>query len=398
MTASIPQQLQGTQAPSQVEILWEKNRRTITLIAIALLVALGLNYVVRYFAQAKINKTWSAFAVTTHLDQGYDNQELIKNQLAWRADQELGGELARELPKMDQARLDKAVAEASADEKPFLLWTGACQAILKGEEDRAKALLAQLQSEFPKYTFSEKSKYPVQYRQPKDTEKDKAKSGAHKKPDELEPPQEKSMLELLRDQLTTAQFQEPANFKKPAIPEDAPKYRVETTMGDFTIALFDKLAPKHAEEIKKLVEMKEGSFWAGMRVDEIHRTGTKNQFFRRANEFHFGLEGSKEDDRTLWTSKTPSTHQIDYEHTDLSHFPGAVSGSPEGTKSSVDRLWISVDDNVTVDGTRVVFGYVVDGMDVIRKIGEAVLATQGEEEGGSGKPQDNITIKSVKKL
>jgi cyclophilin family peptidyl-prolyl cis-trans isomerase len=163
--------------------------------------------------------------------------------------------------------------------------------------------------------------------------------------------------------------------------------------------VLDKLAPKHAEEFKKLVEKGENSFWAGMRVDEIHRTGTKQQFgSRQANEFHFGLEGSKEDDRQQWTSKTPSTHQVDYEYTDLSHFPGAVSGRPEGTKSSVDRLWISVDDNVTMDGTRVVFAYVVDGMDVVRKIGEATLATQGEEEGGSGKPQDNITIKSVKKL
>jgi cyclophilin family peptidyl-prolyl cis-trans isomerase len=395
MTASIPQQLHGTQAPSQVEVLWEKNRRTITLIAVALLVALGLNYLVRYFAQAKINKTWSAFVKVTRLDEGYINNEALKNSVPTLAEQQLPTDLVKELPKADPNQLDKAVSEAGTDEKAFLLWASACQAVLKGDKERANKLLDQLEAQFPNSSFCQSSKYPVQYREP--TDKDKPKPDTRKKQAELQPPAQKKMTEQLRDQLTNASgFQEPANFKKLAIPEDAPKYRVETSMGDFTIAVFDKLAPKTAAEFQKLVDE---NFWKDMHVDQIKRTPSKLSFFLHyANEFHFGYLGSKKDERGDWQDKDPSKHQVEYEHTDLSHFPGAVAATFEGNKSSVDRLWISVEDNVSVDGTQVVFGYVVDGMDVLRKIGEDPFLTQTEEESGTGKPQDLITIKSVKKL
>jgi cyclophilin family peptidyl-prolyl cis-trans isomerase len=396
MTASIPQQLQGTQAPSTLEVLWEKNRRTIKLVGVAILVALGLNYAVRAYAKAKTNKAWSAFATTTRLDVGYDNQELIKSQMVVMAERELPGVLARELPKVEKAKLDKAIAEASAEERPFLLWAAASQAVLTREFDRADALLTQLKSAYPHNSFCEATKYPVQFRLPKD--KARQKPDSQKKP-ELEPAVESSMVDLLRRQIDYVKgFEEPGNFKQQPIPEDAPKYLVKTSMGEFTIALLEKEAPKHVEEFKKLVTA-DGSHWNGMRVDQIERTGTRAQSsMRKATQFHFGLEGSKKDDRTQWTDKEPSKHQVEYEHNSRSHFPGAVSARQEGTKSSVDRLWVSVDDNLTLDGNRVIFGYVVDGMDVLRKIGEAGLATQGEEEAGSGKPQDDIKIESVIKL
>lgn len=397
MTASIPQQLQGTQAPSTLEVLWEKNRRTITLIGFAVLVALGLNYAVRYYAKAKTNRVWSAFATTTRLDRGYDNQELIKSQMPFMADRELSGVLARELPKVDKAKLDKAIADASAEEKPFLLWAAASQAVLTREFERAENLLRQLEGQYPHSSFCEATKYPVQFRLPKD--KAKQKPDSQKKPD-LEPAVESSMVDLLRKQMGHASdFKEPANFKQQPIPEDAPKYLVKTSLGEFTIALLEKEAPKHAEAFQKLLT-DDATFWNGMRVDQIERTGTgtRGQSMRRATQFHFGFEGSKKDDRTLWADKDPSKHQVEYEHNSRSHFPGAVSGRQEGTKSCVDRLWVSVDDNLTMDGTRVIFGYVVDGMEVLRKIGEVGLATQGEEEAGSGKPQDDIKIESVTRL
>lgn len=396
MTASIPPQLQGTQAPSTLEVFWEKNRRTITMIGVAILIALGLNSGVRYFAKAKTNKVWSSFATTTRLDRGYDDPELIKSQVAWTVDSRLPGVLARELPKVDKAKLDSAIA-ASGDEKPFLLWAAASQAVLTREFERAEALLEQLQREYPHSSFCERTKYPVQYRKPKDQDKDKQKSDSQKQPD-LEDAVEGSMVANLRKQMDhMRRFEEPANFKQQPIPEDAPKVRVKTSLGEFTIALLEKEAPEHAKEFMKLVEV---SFWNGMRVDQIERTGTgtRAQSMRQATQFHFGFEGSKGADRTQWTDKDPSKHQVAYEHNSRSHFPGAVSGRQEGTKSCVDRLWISVDDNLTRDGDRVIFGYVIDGLETLRKIGEAGLLTQGEEESGSGKPQDDITIESVTKL
>jgi len=113
---------------------------------------------------------------------------------------------------------------------------------------------------------------------------------------------------------------------------------------------------------------------------------------------HFGFESSKDDDRTKWSTTEPSNNVVDFEDSGLSHFPGAVATRPEAEgKSCADRLWISVDDDSDFDGSRVVIGYVVEGMDVLRDIGGAALSAQ-EEERGRGRPIENIRITAVEVL
>ncbi len=399
MTAPIPPQLEGSQAPNTLEILWEKNRRTIVTIAVAIVFALGLNYAIQSFARAERNQEWSAFATTTGLAKAYSDLAATKGQFPlFMAEQALPGSLVKELANMDGAALEKAAASASAAQKPWILWARAVQAVLKGEADMAEKALAQLEREFPTHSLCVETSFPVQYRPAVERPADAPPLPAGKKP-ELEPVEKGSMVGRLREQIgNRGSFTPPAHFQPVPIPEDAPKVKVKTSAGEFTIALMVNQAPKHVAKFLELVEQKH---WDGMRIDEVQRPGTnQNAFFaqKKARSFHFGLEASKGDDRSLWVSKEPSKHQIDYEHTDLSHFPGAVSALMEGEKSSLDRIWVSADDNVSMDGNRVVFGYVVEGMDVLKTITETGFATQGEEESGSGKPQDNITVESITKL
>ena len=120
-------------------------------------------------------------------------------------------------------------------------------------------------------------------------------------------------------------------------------------------------------------------------------------------ELHFGFDSSRVEDRTQWASKEPSKNQVDFEDSNLSHFAGAVCGRPEadaesGGKSCVDRLWISVDDNAGQDGERVVFGYVVEGLDVLKSICDLPMSSTQEDENGEGRPNDLVRITKVTKL
>ena len=111
-----------------------------------------------------------------------------------------------------------------------------------------------------------------------------------------------------------------------------------------------------------------------------------------------GFESSKDKDPTKWTTTEPSNHIVEFEESGLSHFAGAVATRPEADgKSSADRLWISVDDESGEDGSRVILGYVVEGMDVLQDIASAGLSAQ-EEERGRGRPIENIRITAVEVL
>jgi cyclophilin family peptidyl-prolyl cis-trans isomerase len=133
-----------------------------------------------------------------------------------------------------------------------------------------------------------------------------------------------------------------------------------------------------------------------MNVDEIRRPREGMEYPPRA--MHLGFASSKEADREKWVSTEPSSHQLDFEENNLSHFPGAVAARIEaGEKSCSDRFWICADDSSSDDGSRVIFGYVVEGLDVIKKICEASLSAQ-DEQAGVGKPTENITVTAVKVL
>jgi len=153
-------------------------------------------------------------------------------------------------------------------------------------------------------------------------------------------------------------------------------------------------APEHTKKFLELAQQ-DGGFWNGLAVDEIQR-GTEN--FDRPNALHFGFASTKEDDRTKWTDTEPSENQVEWEETGLSHFDGAISARPEADgKSCADRIWIQVDDQANLDGNRVVFGYVVEGLDVLRSICEAGMSAE-EEDRGVGRPSENIRITAVEVL
>ncbi|MFN7669522.1 MAG: peptidylprolyl isomerase [Planctomycetota bacterium] len=383
MTSNPPPTTAAAPAPNAIELLWERYKSLANVVILAIVAALGINYAMTYTARKASDEKWSKFATSMGLERAYVDVSSAN------------ASLTEQLPSLDAANLKAELGKAEAAIKPYLHLALARQAILGKDWAEAEAQLAALEKEFPNHNLVRASKYPMQSRDFVKQDKD-APATPDAKPDEPQwkPTKEGSAVALMRAQIEAAKgYAEPAQFAKPQIPADATKVKFELSnnYGTFTIALLPQ-APLHREAFLKLAQG-ENPFWKGLAIDEIRRpTKTMKKL---PHELHFGLASTKDDDRTKWNEKEPSTNLVEFEKNSLSHFAGAVSARNEADgKSCADRLWISVDDTPRYDGERVVFAWVVDGLDNLKKVCEATMSAQ-EEEQGRGKPSDNIRITAV---
>ena len=379
MSATPPSSLEGTQTPSPFEVLWERYKSLITTIIAAILLALVGNYAWQYFEQKGIDEKWSKFAVNLGISDTY-----VDYAKAYEP-------LTTALADIELSSLEAGLGKAEDSQRPYYLLAIARKAMLDKDWDLAGQKLGELESKYPKHPLVTPTRAPVQSRDEKEPEE-----GTKPEQPEYEPAIEGSVVSLMRSQIENARsFELPATFAKPEIPADAKK--VKFTFGDYgsaTIALMPQ-AEEHGKKFLELAQQEGGPFWQGLAVDEIQR-GTEN--FERPYAMHFGYASTKDDDRTKWTTTEPSEHQVEWEKTGLSHFDGAVSARPEADgKSCADRIWIHVDDQANLDGNRVVFGYVVEGLDVLREICEAGMSAE-EEDRGVGRPSENIRITAVEVL
>jgi cyclophilin family peptidyl-prolyl cis-trans isomerase len=75
-----------------------------------------------------------------------------------------------------------------------------------------------------------------------------------------------------------------------------------------------------------------------------------------------------------------------------------IAAKPETEgKSSGDRFYVNVNDGAAQsDGTRVIFGRVISGLDVVKQIVlDTPFSTENERRFGTGRPRDDIVIESV---
>lgn len=242
-----PQQLAGTQAPSQIEFLWERYRRHFNLVVTLGLCAVAGYYLLKSYNQKQVDKHWSEFAVSTGLETAYTDQQLV--QMSSMINPSVIDLLA-DLPK-----LETYLAAADQNQKPYVLLAIARRAMLNKAWDRADSALNELATQFPKHSLVENSTYPVQVREDVKKEKDAEETQPRNKKPELKPAIAGSAVSLLREQIAAAKaFVPPARFAKPEIGADNPRFKFELSgdNGSFTIALMPDQAPKTCEAFKKL--------------------------------------------------------------------------------------------------------------------------------------------------
>jgi cyclophilin family peptidyl-prolyl cis-trans isomerase len=376
-----PKSIEGTEAPSHIEYLYERYRPLLKWLLVLLVLGIGGYELYKRMAQATQDGRWSSFVATVGMDGAYVGDDLNKSLTDYLAGKEL-------------AKVEEAARSADAAQRPFLLLALARRAMLDRNWERAESALAELEQSFPQHALVASNPYPIQVR---DVVKEKEEETAPKsrKQPELKPQEPGSIVSRMRAQIARAKaYVEPGQFAKVAIPENAPKVKIEFSegYGSITIALMVEQAPLHCA---KFLELAKACSWKDLNVDEIQRSPSSSRGWKNPMQFHLGFATTKEADRSKWIKTDPSTNQVEYEDSGLSHFPGAVAARLEADgKSCADRFYVCYEDCAMQDGSRPVFGYVVEGLENVKQICEASLNAQ-EAEAGRGTPEANITVVNV---
>lgn len=429
MSDNIPSGLEGQiHQPNVLELLWEQHKKKVyVLVAILVLVVLGY-YASAYIKKVRRDALWSDFARSTAFDIGYTTKgslyflvEQAQDPVSKRnwlntylqaAPDELISKLPDHVRSLDPGQLDAKIDEhAGTDIEPLLLWVAANRAVLDRRWADARAYLDRLETKFPTHFLCHQSPYPVQRREDLNKEDPIAQARSKKKADKHVPkladPVPGSQVSLMRAAIALEENfrEENPRFYAPPEPDPSPTVVVTTSAGQFKIRFYKDKAPKHVAHFVELFRKDQGAFYKGQRIDKIQRKPLQASPFQQLEppvQFHFGLPASKDDDTDKWVTTEPSKTTLEFEYNDLSHFPGMVASELEsdGERSSGERIWINANDCAAhFDGERVIFGRVVEGLDVIRSIClDTPFRSEADERAGQGIPQTFITIEKVEVL
>ena len=148
-----------------------------------------------------------------------------------------------------------------------------------------------------------------------------------------------------------------------------PKAAFSTNQGDFTVELFEDLAPETAGNFIKLSN---DGYYNGI-------------IFHRIIE-GFMIQGG---DPTGTGRGGPGYTIQDEFHPELRHDgEGVLSMANAGPNTGGSQFFITLAPTAWLDGKHAVFGKVVEGMDVIRKIGSV-------QTGAGDRPVDEVRMESV---
>lgn len=252
----------------------------------------------------------------------------------------------------------KAVADrdSTSQAAPWALFIAAKSALEKQNFEAAKTSLEQLRSQYPdhpllKQTFAFSA------------------SGS--------PMSAADVLGARLDSLRTWTAAHNSLYDNPAPPADAPRVRLNTDKGSLVVQLYPNLAPKHVENFLKLA--REG-FYAG----------TKFHAVRKGSWVQGGDPNTKDADVSKWGLGSTEAG-VDREDNALHHFSGYLSmwKKPGDAQSSGCQFLITTGASHALDGQNVVFGKVVEGMDILTKIESAKLVESTE------RPEDPTVLQSV---
>lgn len=148
-----------------------------------------------------------------------------------------------------------------------------------------------------------------------------------------------------------------------------PIANIDTNLGSFSVELFEDRAPVTAGNFRKLTE---DGYYDGI-------------IFHRIIE-GFMIQGGD----PTGTGRGGPGYTIDDEfHQELRHTEaGILSMANAGPNTGGSQFFITLNETPWLDGKHAVFGKVVDGMDVVKKIGN--VAT-----GAGDRPLEDVTMKSV---
>lgn len=243
----------------------------------------------------------------------------------------------------------------------WALYLAATSAHAEEKYDEAKALLEQLQREYPDHplaaqTFSPDGQSPAV-----------------------------SAVARLQQRIEAERSWKQSHaslFENAALPADAPRVRLNTDRGAIVVGLYTDLAPKHAENFLKLVR-------------EGYYSGTKFHRIVRGFLVQGGDPNTIKGEPATWGQGGPG-YTLDREDSPLRHFPGVLSAAAAPgaeTKTSGSQFILTSGAAHALDDNFVPFGRVLEGMEVISAIDQGAIA-----DGAIDRPTDPVTIQSAEVL
>lgn len=243
---------------------------------------------------------------------------------------------------------------------PWALWIAARKAAEDGQWEDGKQALALLRANYPTHPL-------IVDRQPVG-----ADGGEGSMVDELE--------RRFAAQATWKSTR-PELFDNPPPPPDSPRVRLKTDQGEIVVALYAKDAPKHVENFLKLCR-------------EGYYSGTRFHRVVKGFMIQGGDPNSKSEDRATWGLGGPD-YKVDKEENSLHHFPAYLAAAKTGgdSQSSGSQFYITTAAKLNLDGQYVVFGKVLEGTDVARKIEDGEL-----ESGSRDRPKVPVVLLTTEVL
>jgi cyclophilin family peptidyl-prolyl cis-trans isomerase len=180
----------------------------------------------------------------------------------------------------------------------------------------------------------------------------------------------KTAVDLLQERIDALATWKTANagmFVNPELPADAPKVKMHTDLGDIVVGLYQAEAPQHVANFLKLAR-------------EGYYNGTK--FHRVIASFMVqgGDPNTIQGDPATWGQGGPE-YKIPRETNTLKHFTGYLAAAKKQgeTESSGSQFYITLGPAHHLDGEHVVFGKVLEGMDVVRAIEKSPIDPQTQD-------------------
>jgi cyclophilin family peptidyl-prolyl cis-trans isomerase len=168
----------------------------------------------------------------------------------------------------------------------------------------------------------------------------------------------------------------------PELPEGSPRVRLNTGEGSILLGLYREEAPGHTANFLKLCQ-------------EGYYEGTRFHRIQKGFMIQGGDPNSRSEDRDTWGQGGPE-EKLPPELNYLRHFAGVLSMAKQGgeAESSGSQFFITTDPAHHLNGVHVVFGKVIEGMDVVQKI----VAGEIGPDGPGDRPQDPVVIESIEVL
>lgn len=156
-------------------------------------------------------------------------------------------------------------------------------------------------------------------------------------------------------------------FENPKPPEGSPRVELNTTEGKIVLGLYLDAAPQHVKNFLKLVE-------------EGYYNGTKFHRIIADGIIQGGDPNSRNDDPASWGTGGPDT-KVPNEKSGLVHAAGALAAAKQSGQvdSSGSQFYITASAQHQYDNNYVVYGTVLEGLDIVEAISNAELRTDKPE-------------------